>query len=204
MIVYKITNLLSGKIYVGQTVRTLEKRINQHKRRTESAISQAIKKYGWENFSAEVLEECETQKQIDEREMFWIAKLDCISPKGYNLNEGGSGGRTPTDETRKKQSESAKRRFQNPDEHLKMSMAQRIRFADSAEHEKLSKAQKKYFNNPERKCLNQRKILHLLQEQICLRHRRGVFQSLRQEQRNLQKQKNILKNPLKLKNIWQN
>lgn len=149
MIVYKITNLLSGKIYVGQTVRTLEKRIDQHKRRTESAISQAIKKYGWENFSAEVLEECETQEQLDEREIFWIAKLDCISPKGYNLNEGGSGGRTPMAETRKKQSESAKRRFQNLDEHLKMSTAQRIRFADPAEHEKLSKAQKKYFSNPE-------------------------------------------------------
>jgi len=102
MIVYKITNLLNGKIYVGQTVRTLEKRLDQHKRRTETLVGKAIQKYGWENFSAEIIEECKTQTELNEREMFWIAKLDCISPKGYNLNEGGSGGRTPTAETRKK------------------------------------------------------------------------------------------------------
>ena len=149
MIVYKLTNLLNGKVYVGQTVRTLEQRIDQHKRRSESVVSQAIKKYGWENFSAEILEECQTQEELDRREIFWIAKLDCIAPKGYNLNEGGSGGRTPTEETRKKASESQRKRYANPEAHRKLSIAQRKRFEDPAEHEKLSKAQKKYYQNPE-------------------------------------------------------
>ena len=131
MIVYKITNLLNGKVYVGQTVRTLEARIDQHKRRTKSAISQAIGKYGWENFKVEVLEECETQEELNEREKFWIKFFDCIAPKGYNLNEGGRGGKV---------SEIAKKH---------MSESQQVRFSNPAEHEKLSKAQKKYFSKLE-------------------------------------------------------
>lgn len=62
MIIYKITNLINGKIYVGQTKRTLKARIYQHIHRSESAISLAIQKYGWENFKAEIIEECETQE----------------------------------------------------------------------------------------------------------------------------------------------
>lgn len=70
-----------------------------------------------------------------------------MSPNGYNLNEGGSGN-THSEETRKKNSESQKKRYADPAAHKKLSIAQRKRFEDPAEHEKLSIAQKKYFSDP--------------------------------------------------------
>ena len=46
MIIYKITNNVNGKIYIGQTVRTLEERLSEHKRKKVSLISKAFDKYG--------------------------------------------------------------------------------------------------------------------------------------------------------------
>ena len=48
MIIYKITNNINNKIYIGQTTRTLEERIAEHKRKRNPLISKAIKKYGIE------------------------------------------------------------------------------------------------------------------------------------------------------------
>ena len=89
MIVYKITNLVNGKIYVGQTVRTLERRLKEHTE-ADSLIGKAIRKFGIENFSSEILETCQTKKQLNEREIFWIEKLNCKTPNGYNVKDGGS------------------------------------------------------------------------------------------------------------------
>ena len=107
-VIYKITNLLNGKAYVGQTIQNLNKRLSRHRNDDRPGISQAIKKYGWENFSVEVLEECENREQLNEREIFWIAKLNTKTPNGYNLTIGGKGGgeHIVTDEMRKKLSES--------------------------------------------------------------------------------------------------
>ena len=69
LIVYKITNLLNGKIYVGQTIRTLERRFKEHTE-ADSLIGKAIRKFGIENFSSEILETCQTKNQLNEREIF--------------------------------------------------------------------------------------------------------------------------------------
>ena len=103
-VIYKITNLIDGKVYVGQTRQKLRRRLNQHKNaegQSISAIDGAIKKYGWKNFKAEVLEECPCE-MLNEREKFWIEKFDCMSPKGYNLTSGGDGGYIRTEETLEK------------------------------------------------------------------------------------------------------
>lgn len=47
---------------------------------------------GLENFTIEVIERCETQAQLNERERFWIRVLNCKLPNGYNQNDGGTGG----------------------------------------------------------------------------------------------------------------
>ena len=90
-VIYKITNLLDGMIYVGQTTRSIEVRFREHAV-ADSRIGNAIRKYGAENFSCEVVEECESRAALDEREIFWIAHFDCKSPNGYNLTDGGEGG----------------------------------------------------------------------------------------------------------------
>ena len=87
-IVYVITNRINGKNYVGQTTRTLEQRFTEHAK-ADTLLGKAIQMDGAENFSREVLEMCRTQEQLDEREKFWIAKLDCKFPNGYNTQSGG-------------------------------------------------------------------------------------------------------------------
>lgn len=105
MIIYCITNKINGKPYIGQTTRTLEERIYEHRHCKKTAIGKAIQKYGWskETFKVEILEVCETLEQLNEREKFWIAKYNSIAPNGYNLTEGGSigiPGKPKSDETR--------------------------------------------------------------------------------------------------------
>lgn len=94
--VYLITNKLSGKAYVGQTIRTLEVRFAEHCKPTSVvrnvAISAALARYGREAFTLELIEECATQAALDQTEAYWIATLATMAPAGYNLREGGVGG----------------------------------------------------------------------------------------------------------------
>lgn len=102
-VIYKITNKINGKLYVGQTRQKLNNRIKGHKHsKVKRGVDAAIKKYGGENFSIEVIEECPVES-LDEREIFWIAKLNSKAPNGYNLTDGGDGGGSnPSKETRAK------------------------------------------------------------------------------------------------------
>ena len=102
-VIYKIMNQLDGKGYVGQTTRSLEERFRGHIR-ADSYLGRAIRKYGAENFTCEVIEECDTREQLNEREIFWIAELNTKVPNGYNMTDGGEGtvGCYPSDETRAK------------------------------------------------------------------------------------------------------
>lgn len=89
MIIYKITNLINNKIYVGKDIRN-----NPNYFGSGIAIRNAIKKYGKENFKKEILETCKTEKSLCKREKFWIKKLKSFKPIGYNISEGGNGGNT--------------------------------------------------------------------------------------------------------------
>ena len=82
--IYKIENLLNHKCYIGQSIH-IEKRWQEHCRKsTKSVISQAIKKYGKENFSFQILEECD-KSQLAEKEIEYIHKFNSIVPNGYNI-----------------------------------------------------------------------------------------------------------------------
>ena len=91
MIVYLATNKINGKQYVGQTVRSLEERWRDHCRsRDENYFHRAIRKYGKENFALEILDTANTEIELDEKEIFWINKLNTLFPGGYNLRVGGN------------------------------------------------------------------------------------------------------------------
>ena len=108
MLIYKITNLINGKVYVGQTKRTLEERMSEHARKGKLPIDYAIKKCGIENFSVEEIDKAETQKELDEKEIKWVAFYDCIKPNGYNLTKGSKRtiGYKHTEEAKQKMSKS--------------------------------------------------------------------------------------------------
>jgi group I intron endonuclease len=94
MQVYKLTNMINGKYYVGQTRVGLPLRMRRHKQDSlasppKMVISKAIRKYGWDNFSVDLLETCETQDRLNEAEAKWIAHFDATGSNGYNSLSGG-------------------------------------------------------------------------------------------------------------------
>lgn len=106
-IIYKIENKRSGKIYIGQTRRTLKQRICEHmKNRHHYHIECALQKYGVDAFDISVVENV-PDYVLNERERYWISYYGCVTPMGYNNTYGGEGG-IPTEETKKKISDSLK------------------------------------------------------------------------------------------------
>ena len=90
--IYQIKNDINEKIYVGKTIRTLEVRFKEHKSRINERNSHlylAMRKYGVEHFSIEILEECE-DNLLNEKEQYWIKKLNSYN-NGYNETLGGEG-----------------------------------------------------------------------------------------------------------------
>lgn len=93
--IYKITNKINGKSYIGQST-NIAKRWSHHLAVAQNDkysqqqwyIHRAIRKYGKENFIFEVLEEC-PKELLNEREIYWIAKFDTYN-NGYNLTLGGT------------------------------------------------------------------------------------------------------------------
>jgi len=87
MIIYKITNLLNNKIYIGQ-----DSKNNKYYFGSGRLIKQAIKKYGKENFTKEILCECSTKEELNQKEVYWINQLKATDRKvGYNMAPGGTG-----------------------------------------------------------------------------------------------------------------
>jgi group I intron endonuclease len=113
MFIYKITNIITQKSYIGQTKRTIQRRFNSHiseaKRNLyDTHLHRSIRKHGADKFTVELIEECDANN-ISDREIFWIKELNTKSPKGYNLHDGGYGGcLNPSDELRKKLSDAKK------------------------------------------------------------------------------------------------
>lgn len=87
--IYKVTNKINGKVYIGQSV-DVGKRWRQHMTAKDDIyFHKAIQKYGVENFEWEVIEQCK-KKDLDEREIYWIEYYDSFN-KGYNCTKGGDG-----------------------------------------------------------------------------------------------------------------
>jgi group I intron endonuclease len=95
--IYKITNILSNKCYIGQTKKqNPHLRWNEHKRTIQKgngcpALQNAINKYGINNFKFEILIICFDEDRFT-YEIEYIKKYNSMFPNGYNLTKGGEGG----------------------------------------------------------------------------------------------------------------
>lgn len=93
--IYKLTNKLNGKSYIGQAI-DIRKRWREHKcaslnpnnKDFNMVIHKAIRKYGIENFNLEIIEECE-QSELNDKEIYWIDKYNTYH-QGYNASIGGN------------------------------------------------------------------------------------------------------------------
>lgn len=97
--IYKITNKINGKSYIGQTVQDVKERFYQHCAMScsqavlDMAIHKAIFKYGKSNFILEVIEEIDSIN-LNDREKYWIEYYDTYN-NGYNSTLGGQNGFKP-------------------------------------------------------------------------------------------------------------
>ena len=109
MIIYKITNRVNGKVYIGQTVTSLQRRWRAHCCESSECtyIHHAIQKYGKGSFTMEQIDSAISRDELDQKEIYWIKHYDCLAPKGYNLQTGGSHC-TYSEESRRKMSDSAR------------------------------------------------------------------------------------------------
>lgn len=156
---YKITNTLNEKVYIGQTQNTVEERYQQHldeaKRSNNRRLCQAINKYGEKNFIVEWIGSAWSQEGANALEEALIAQYDSYRDfnKGYNMTPGGyqrPEGITYSEESKHNCSLGQKRRFSKPEEVEKNRQAMRKAYSDPALRKKQSELQTEvYRKRPE-------------------------------------------------------
>jgi len=95
MKVYKLVNNVNGDFYVGKTTQSLNKRLSNHRNTANHGstyyLHNAMRYYGYNNFTIELLEETTNEQELNEREIHWISELKPT----YNMHVGGQGGSLP-------------------------------------------------------------------------------------------------------------
>ena len=91
--IYKITNIVNGKVYIGQTIRPVKDRFHRHicdaiNHTIDTHLTRAINKYGKENFVWEIIDTAESREELTQKEEYWIRFYDACH-KGYNTARGG-------------------------------------------------------------------------------------------------------------------
>jgi group I intron endonuclease len=126
--IYKATNKVNGKIYIGKTTGSLDRRIRRHIRETAcKAFHRALQKYGRDGFDFKIIYESKNEKELYEKEVMFIKEFKCVVPCGYNINIGGRGGvgRIETKEQVEKKRLTTKKQWEN--ENLKKQLAESVK-----------------------------------------------------------------------------
>lgn len=136
--VYKITNKLNNKIYIGITNQGAGVRYRKHLSDALHGscfpIHNALRKYGKENFTLEIIELCETSEILKEQEKYWISFYKSNDREiGYNMTEGGDGtfGRSHSEETKDKIRQKALGRKVSEDTKKKLSQIHKLNYSDA-------------------------------------------------------------------------
>lgn len=144
-IVYKLT-FSNGKSYIGITTESLSRRVQRHVNYARAgksyALSAAIRKYGEDSFSSEVIGNADNREDLCMMEMLAIEAHRTMCPHGYNMTGGGDGSRgvSPATNTRRKISQSLAGRKLSASHREAVGRAQRGKTIPQATREKMSKA----------------------------------------------------------------
>jgi group I intron endonuclease len=150
-IIYKTTNLINNKIYIGKHQ---TENINDTYLGSGVALERAIKRYGKQNFTKEILFVFNTEKEMNEKEKELVTESFIATNKTYNMGVGGEGGshfkgKNHSKETKQKLSEIAKDRKFSDETRRKISEANRKRVLSDETKKKLSEKAKLRFQNEE-------------------------------------------------------
>ena len=151
-IIYKITNTITNKSYIGETKSVNPfTRWRQHKNTIENnrgcpALQDAVKKYGIENFKFEILIFCFDEDRY-KLEIDYIKKYKTKVPNGYNISKGGTGGgfegKTHTEETREKIKQNLKKKYvDNPELRKEISERNKVIMKDEEVRNKIKDGMK--------------------------------------------------------------
>lgn len=145
--VYKITNKITNKIYIGITNQGSGARYRHHWYESRigepSPIHRSMAKYGEKNFTLEIIDFADTYDELKEKEKYWIKQYNSTDRKvGYNLTEGGDGtfGRVHSEETKEKIRKKALGRKASEETKRKMSKSRKGKCTDK-QKEHLTKLQ---------------------------------------------------------------
>lgn len=127
MIIYKVTNLVNQKIYIGQSINTLEYRKSGHYRdarcikKKNVYFHNALLKYKPEDFKWEIIDTAETIEELNKKEIYWVSYYKSNNKdKGYNLKAGGDSGGKCCESTKQKIGETTKIKWTNPETAKRM------------------------------------------------------------------------------------
>ena len=127
MIIYKVTNLVNQKIYIGQSVNSLDHIKNQHYKESKyhkndtTYFHNALRKYSNKDFIWEIIEEVSSLEELNSREIYWINYYQSTKKEiGYNLKLGGNNGGKCCDRTKKKIGDTTIEKWKNPEIAQKM------------------------------------------------------------------------------------
>jgi len=149
MIIYKVTNKINGKIYIGQTIHSMEDRWTQHcsEKSCCRRLKHSILKYGKDNFIIEQIDSAKSLEELNKKEEYWIKELNSLVPNGYNLIQGGNN-RQPSEETLKKRSDSMKGKntYKKTEEHKQKISQNRkgVKLNPKSEKKRLEKLREKH------------------------------------------------------------
>lgn len=110
-VIYRITNTVNNKVYIGQTVRSFDERIDDYKLgRGNDHLNNAFKKYGFDKFKFEVIDTASTIDELNQKEIYYIESYNSRNKNiGYNIEVGGRNC-LASQETREKMSKAHKGR----------------------------------------------------------------------------------------------
>lgn len=189
MIIYKVTNLVNNKIYIGLTKQLLSKRQHQHELHSDKkplmVLHYAIKKYGKENFQWEILRECKNFEELNKSEREFIKLYNSTNIDiGYNRTTGGENP-IMSIETRQKMSSSQTERYKDPIIKQKWSEMMKVVHKNNptSEETKRKIGQKNYANtisywkNLNKEIFEKRKKEFLeIQKRASMKRRKKILQ----------------------------
>jgi len=165
MNVYKITNMVNGKIYIGKAEKSIQERFLAHidcaKKKVNKHLYDAMNHYGFQNFDVNMVEKCNSIKELNEKEMYWIKFFNSTDKNiGYNIALGGTGGDTFTSQSTLRKKEICKKRSKsmigkNKGKKLSQETKEKLRIAFTGKHpsiearKKMSASAKIAQNRPE-------------------------------------------------------